>query len=112
MPERVRAALDAAIALLARAVARIFFREVEVFDAERIPRGHPLVIVANHENNLVDPLLLAGFLDVRPRFLAKSTLWSHPVVAPLLVLAGALPVHPWQDSGADPRRNLNTFARC
>lgn len=112
MPGRLRTYLDAAVALLARAVSRIFFQQVEVLDAERVPRGHPLVVVANHENNLVDPLLLAGFLGVRPRFLAKSTLWSHPVVAPLLVLAGALPVHRRQDPGSDLARNLGTFARC
>jgi glycerol-3-phosphate O-acyltransferase/dihydroxyacetone phosphate acyltransferase len=112
MRGRLRTSLDAAVALLARAVSRIFFRHVEVLDAERVPCGHPLVVVANHENNLVDPLLLAGFLGVRPRFLAKSTLWSHPVVAPLLLLAGALPVHRRQDAGSDPARNLGTFARC
>ncbi len=108
----MRASLDRAVGLLSRAVARVFFRQVEVFDAERVPRGHPLVVVANHENNIVDPLLLAGFLDLRPRFLAKSTLWSHPVVAPLLLLAGALPVYRRQDPGSRMARNVDTFARC
>jgi hypothetical protein len=47
----------------------------------------------------------------RPRFLAKSTLWAHPVVAPLLLLMGALPVYRRQD-GARVSRNVLTFARC
>src|SRR5262245_896872 len=83
-PGLLRRAVDVATAGLARLLLRIFFREVEVAGADRIPRGVPLVIVANHMNSLVDPILLLGFSGARPRFLAKSTLWSHPVVAPLL----------------------------
>jgi hypothetical protein len=48
---------------------------------------------------------------VRPRILAKSTLWRHPVVAPLLVFAGAVPVYRKQD-GAVMARNVDTFVRC
>lgn len=112
MAGRRRTALDAVAALLARTLTGIFFRQVTVLDARRLPRDRPLVVVANHENSFVDAVLLAGFLGVRPRFLAKSTLFSHPVIAPLLALAGALPVHRRQDEGADPSRNVDTFARC
>jgi 1-acyl-sn-glycerol-3-phosphate acyltransferase len=108
---RVRHLMDAALAGLARLLLRIFFREVEVVGAERIPRGAPLLVVANHVNSLVDPILVLGFSGVRPRFLAKSTLWPHPVVGPLLVLAGALPVYRHRD-GVDVTRNFETFARC
>jgi 1-acyl-sn-glycerol-3-phosphate acyltransferase len=90
---------------------RLFFREVEVQGAERIPRGVPLMILANHVNNLIDPMLIMGFVGGRPRFLAKSTLWSHPIVAPLLVFIGAVPVYRSRD-GAPVARNLETFARC
>jgi 1-acyl-sn-glycerol-3-phosphate acyltransferase len=108
---RLRRVLDAALTGLSRLLLRVFFREVEVVGADRIPRGVPLVIVANHVNSLVDPILLLGFSGARPRFLAKSTLWSHPVVAPLLVLAGALPVYRHKD-GVDVAHNFETFARC
>jgi hypothetical protein len=52
-----------------------------------------------------------GYVGVRPRILAKSTLWRHPVVAPLLVLAGAVPVFRHQDD-ADVSKNHDTFGRC
>src|SRR4051794_11183356 len=88
----------------------IFF-DVEVVGAERLPRAGPLMMLANHVNNMIDPMLMLGYLGRRPRFLAKSTLWPHPVVAPLVVFIGALPVSRRRD-GVRMERNFDTFARC
>ncbi len=96
---------------LARLVLKAFFREVEVVGSERIPRDRPLVLIANHVNGLIDPLLLVEPLPVHPRFLAKSTLWKHPLVRPFLTLAGAIPVYRRQDEGSDLAKNAETFAR-
>jgi glycerol-3-phosphate O-acyltransferase/dihydroxyacetone phosphate acyltransferase len=102
---------DRFLRALVRLILKVFFREVEVADAGRVPPGKPLVLVANHVNGLIDPLLLIGPLPVMPRFLAKSTLWKNPVVRPFLDLAGAIPVYRRQDEGSDPARNAETFAR-
>jgi glycerol-3-phosphate O-acyltransferase/dihydroxyacetone phosphate acyltransferase len=114
----VSPASGAVLPALARFVLRVFFREVEVVGAERIPRDRPLVLVANHVNGLVDPVLILGPLPVRPRFLAKSTLWKIPVLTQLLNAARAIPVYRRQDAGeagdagGAAGRNDETFARC
>jgi glycerol-3-phosphate O-acyltransferase/dihydroxyacetone phosphate acyltransferase len=95
---------------LARLILKVFFREVEVVGAERLP-DPPLVLVANHVNGLIDPLLLLGPLPVMPRFLGKSTLWKIAVLRPFLDLAGAIPVYRRQDEGSDLTRNTQTFDR-
>ena len=103
---------DAGLVRLARGVVHVFFREVVVTGAERIPPGSPVVFVANHNNSVVDSILLLALPSGCPRLLAKSTLFSHPVMGPLLALAGALPVFRDRDRGANVSRNFETFARC
>ncbi len=68
-------------------------------------------VVAHHVNSLVDPLLIFAFVPGQPRFLAKSTLWQHPVIAPLVIVSDALPVYRHQD-GVEVARNMDTFARA
>jgi 1-acyl-sn-glycerol-3-phosphate acyltransferase len=96
----------------ARVAVVVFFRDVRVEELPRLrtARG-PRLLVAHHVNSLVDPLLLFAFLPGPPRFLAKSTLWQHPVIAPLVVVSDAIPVYRHQD-GVDVARNMETFARA
>ena len=56
---------------------RVFFRDIEIVGADTIPAAVPVVLVANHVNGIVDPLLV-GLLRLRVRFLAKSTLCRTP----------------------------------
>jgi 1-acyl-sn-glycerol-3-phosphate acyltransferase len=106
----MRSRLDALFQAFLRLVTRVFFRGVETVGKERLPLGRPMVLVANHVNGLIDPLLLLGALPVHPRLLAKSTLWKNPVVRPWVELAGAIPVYRKQDH-VDTAQNEEMFAR-
>jgi glycerol-3-phosphate O-acyltransferase/dihydroxyacetone phosphate acyltransferase len=97
------------IRALARAVVRLFYHRVDIVGVERVPRSGPLVIVANHRNALIDPLILIATLPRALRPLAKAPLFRHPLLAPFLHLAGALPVHRRADPGSDPAQNAAMF---
>jgi len=97
---------------LTRLLLRVFFGRIEVTGAAAIPAGRPLLYVANHNNGLVDPMLVLGFLPGRPRFLAKNTLWTIAVLRPFLALARVIPVYRPRDTGFDPARNEESFRRC
>jgi 1-acyl-sn-glycerol-3-phosphate acyltransferase len=96
---------------LIRLVLRIFFQRVEVVGKELIPLDRPLVLVANHVNGLIDPLLILGPLPIWARLLGKSTLWKIPFLRPFLKMAGVIPVYRAQDK-VDTAQNEETFARC
>jgi 1-acyl-sn-glycerol-3-phosphate acyltransferase len=105
----LRRAVNAVVRAAARLAAAVFFREVRVEEVGRL-RDAPgaRLLVAHHLNALVDPLLLFAAVPGPPRFLAKSTLWRHPVVAPLVILGDAIPVYRHQD-GVDVAKNADTF---
>jgi len=88
---------------LARLLMGAFFREVEVEAAGNLPLDGPTVVVANHQNGLVDGLLLISALDRYPRFLGKSTLWRILPLRPFLALAGVVPVYRSVDGEATSR---------
>lgn len=107
----LRRLLDRLVGALCRLLLGVFFRRIEVVGRARLPRGGPLVVVANHVNGLIDPMFLLGPLRLPARMLGKSTLWKIPILAQILDLAGVLPVYRRQDAGVDPAQNLETFAR-
>lgn len=75
-----------------------------------MPTRGPLVLVGNHPNGLVDPVLLSCATDRSLRFLGKAPLFQIPVVGWLVRGARVLPVHRAQDGADTKEDNLATFA--
>ncbi len=94
---------------LSELLLRLFYRRVEVVGLEQIPTGGPVIVAANHQNGLVDPMFLLGMIPRRLTPIAKAPLFRHPLIGPFLRLAGAIPVHRRQDEGSDMARNREMF---
>ena len=97
---------------LVRWVLGLFYRRIDLVGLENIPESGPLIVAANHQNALVDPMLLLGLLPRRLVPVAKAPLFRHPLIGPFLHLVGALPVHRRQEEegGTDPARNRDMFS--
>lgn len=73
-----------------------------------IPDG-PVLVVANHPNSLLDPLVLFRVAGRPTRPLAKAPLFEQRFVGTLLRGLGGLPVYRAQDDPAQMHRNEETF---
>ena len=99
------------IAWIARFASYLLFRRVEVAGMERYPRGRPVLLVANHFNGFVDPVLIATVLGRLPRFIAKAGLQKIPIAGLVLRSAGVVFVHRREDKdGAES--NEDAFVDC
>ena len=111
-PPRVwRRATDRTIGFVARGLAYAFYRSVDVDGRERFAPGRPMLVVANHGNGFVDPIVVTSVLGRLPRFLAKAALWKVVVARPFLALAGVLPVYRAAD-GDRSSDNQSIFEAC
>jgi 1-acyl-sn-glycerol-3-phosphate acyltransferase len=97
-----------------RAALFAFFRRIRVQGRANVPRCGPVLIVANHTNAFVDPLLVLTRLERPVTLTAKSTLRRNPMLGALVRALHVIEFHRSQDvaEGADPAKNDAALDVC
>lgn len=90
---------------------RQFFRRIRVAGAPRQEQG-PLLILPNHPNFALDPILVLSVYERELWFLAKGVLFRHPLLARLFGFLHMIPVYRRQDDPSQMAKNAETFARA
>lgn len=80
---------------------RWYYVDVAVQGRDRVPGDGPLLILANHPNALIDPLLVGTSVDRRVLLTAKATLFEHPALGLLLRAVGVVPLRRAKDELLD-----------
>ena len=90
----------------------LYFRKEHVLGLENVPsNGTPVIVVANHQNCLNDPLCVCLQLtDRRMNFLARANVFKNPVFNKALRAMGLLPAYRMGYEGyAAVSKNQETF---
>jgi 1-acyl-sn-glycerol-3-phosphate acyltransferase len=102
--------LIALIRAICLGLVRLFYSRVRVAGGERLPATGPAIVVANHPNGLIDPVIVGIALQKRVHFLAKSTLFGTWLGRQAMAAFSAVPVYRAKE--ADTSQNEKTFAAC
>lgn len=86
-----------------------YFHKIRILGKENIPKDKPIILVSNHQNALIDPLLLATHIQLKPYFLTRASVFQNSLAAKMLNFIRMLPVYRVRDGYASLQQNQNTF---
>lgn len=108
MPRPPDSPLDRALRAAGLGLVRLFYPTLAVTGAP--PADGPVILVANHPNGLLDPVVLRLGVGRPVAFLAKSTLFANPLGKRVMEAFSAIPVYRAKE--ADTAKNEETFTLC
>ena len=90
-----------------------FYSDIRMTGREKIPASGPLLIAVNHQNALVDSLIVGWLVPRRIAMTAKATLTDNPFVAILFRVLHIVPLRRASDEAqtlpVDRSRNVGAF---
>ena len=89
-----------------------YFKQVRVDGLENVPRDKAVLFVANHQNALIDPLLIGAFIPRQLHFLTRADVFYKPVVRALLSTVNMLPIYRIRDGRDSLSKNEEVFQKC
>jgi 1-acyl-sn-glycerol-3-phosphate acyltransferase len=101
--------LNAFLRLMIKIALRVYFRKIIIEGKSNIPKNCPIILVANHQNALIDPLLLATHTSLNPHFLTRASVFKNPIAAKFLGWIRMLPIYRVRDGFATIQQNQKTF---
>lgn len=93
--------------------ARLLYRKVVVKGMDQFPKDRPVVIISNHQNAMMDPVMICVNCPKQLHWLTRSDVFKNPTVAKFLRKINMLPVYRDRDMVEGMRdRNDQIFAIC
>jgi 1-acyl-sn-glycerol-3-phosphate acyltransferase len=93
-----------------------FYRDIRIVGADRIPESGPLLVAVNHQNALVDSLIVSWLMPQRITMTAKATLAANPFISLFFRMMRVVPLRRMSDEARnsgelpfDRSRNTEAF---
>jgi 1-acyl-sn-glycerol-3-phosphate acyltransferase len=89
-----------------------YFRKLKVHGIENVPKDKPVLFLANHQNALLDALLIAGKCGRFSYFLTRAAVFKKSFVSKILKSLQMLPVYRVRDGWSTIANNNAIFEIC
>jgi len=99
---------------IAKIALSVYFRKMNISHQERIPKGKPVILAANHPTAFIEPCIVACWQREPLNFLARGDLYvKSPFVRRLYEWCHIVPIFRLDDMGYGAlKTNYETFEKC
>ncbi len=105
--------LYAVLRPILRSGARIFMRRIHISGMEKFPQDKPVILISNHQNAMLDPVLLCVFAPKQLHWLARADVFKNPLIKKVLFKINMMPVYRERDGVENLRdENNKVFEEC
>lgn len=95
-----------------RVILLLYFKKIEIRNEHLVPDKGAIMFLPNHQNALLDPLIIAAFGKRKPYFLTRSDVFTNPVLRYLFNYFQMIPVYRLRDGRQQLKNNEAVFERC
>lgn len=89
-----------------------FHNKIEVHGLTNVPKNKPVLFLPNHQNALIDVLLIGINCNRKPYFLARSDVFKRPILKSFFNYLKMIPVYRIRDGRNTVTRNHAIFETC
>lgn len=89
-----------------------YLKEIQVYGLENIPKNKPVLFLPNHQNALIDVLLVAVDCNRSPYFLARSDVFGKPFLNLFFKYIKMIPIYRIRDGRNSLFKNDEVFDIC
>ncbi|WP_299781438.1 lysophospholipid acyltransferase family protein [uncultured Formosa sp.] len=89
-----------------------YYKKIHVKGQEFVPKTKPVLILSNHQNGLLDPLLIATQSHRFCYYLTRAAVFQKPLISKLLKGLNMLPVYRVRDGWQNISNNNAVFEIC
>lgn len=89
-----------------------FHKRIKVNGLEHIPRNKPVIFLPNHQNALIDVLLIGTNCRRKPYFLTRADVFSNSFLKSIFTYFRMLPIYRIRDGRMALSNNTLVFDRC
>jgi len=100
------------IKLYLRAGFFLYYKKIIISGQENIADNKPVFLLPNHQNALIDALLIATHVNGFANYLTRANVFKHPFLEKLLRFFGLVPIYRMRDGYSSLEKNREIFDYC